>query len=233
MKIEGLKILSREEIDELAIKLLTYIDPDHFSYPKCTDLKKVTAFLTSKHGYVFDYSSTIGFAEDGGKIIGAFHPGKKVIIIDPSIVTDEYKFNFTMAHELGHVALHRKLKFPSRKTPLPNIKKNKSEEYTDVDWMEWQANKYAGGFLVPVTMLVAKIKREQNRMGIKADGRIVLDNDPKSKMNADKIILQLCMFFGVSRTCINMRLSDLDLTNDNSWQPRTAFEVASCFFNSI
>lgn len=233
MRIIGLKDLTWQQIDEEAIKMLKYVDPDHFSYPKCTDLKKITTYLTEKHGYIFDFKCTVGFAPDGGKIIGAFHPEKRVIVIDQSIVTDEFKFNFTLAHEIGHLALHRKLEFPDRNTPLSNINRRKPGEYTDVDRMERQANKYAAGLLVPAEMLTKKIARQQGRLGIKADGRINIDNHSESRVNAEKIIIELCKFFGVSRSCINMRLYDLQLTNDFSTQPRTAYEIASYFINDL
>lgn len=65
-----------------------------------------------------------------------------------------YRYRFTLAHELGHIALHA---YIFKQIPCYSISEWK-ERYKaigrrDYRWLEWQANSFAGLLLVPTKAL--------------------------------------------------------------------------------
>ena len=67
-----------------------------------------------------------------------------------------YEFNrlrFSLAHELGHCILHRKLTGESKFKTLDDFR-NWMKSYNDARYsLEWEANEFAGRLLVPVDRL--------------------------------------------------------------------------------
>ena len=110
-RLIGLERLNKEAIEERSLRLFLYFDPNFFLVPQPTPLKKIAQFLIDKHSMKFSFDNTLGFTDDGKKLFGIYMPKKKSIFIDQSLQSDENKFNFTLGHELGHLALHRKLRF--------------------------------------------------------------------------------------------------------------------------
>lgn len=120
---------------------------------------------------------------------------------------------FALAHELGHYFLHKKLysKFPFT---TPEEWKNFMINLPEAEYraFEWQANEFAGRFLVPYPVLQRKIEetleliKEQKLVGyLKKNPDIVLS----------RVSPRLRSFFGVSEEVIERRVK-----GEGLWPPR-------------
>lgn len=222
MKITGRKRLNRAAIELRAEQLLRLFTTDFLEYVQPTPLLDLTAFLTSKHSIIFDFTCTLGFSDTGQRIIGAFNPRKRVILIDASLQADEPKFNFTLAHELGHLALHRNVSIEYEekdnldKTDETVLEEQQEEDILkeEVDWLEWQANAYGSALLMPKIIFESALVATQQSMGISRVGRILVDSQPVNLVDFYSIISKLATFFHVSQTAAEYRLRKLDLVDD-------------------
>lgn len=235
MKIEGLLHYNSSEIESKANKLLLYFSPTYFETVKATPLLSIVEFLQSKHGIVFQFDSILGFNNDNNRILGAYNPIKRVIIIDSSLKGDIHKFNFTLAHELGHLALHRNLKFKYDSQDATNEEEtiidynSKKELKTDSDWMEWQANYYASALLMPTEIFKLALVFEQSKLGISRTGKIFVDNQPCNQQAFYQLISLLSQRFEVSKSAVEFRLQKLKLIDDH----RKTFKSVSDILNGL
>jgi Zn-dependent peptidase ImmA (M78 family) len=218
MIIQGRLILTEKEIEEKAKLLLKLLRPDFFDYVLPTDLLSIAKTLTEKHRTRFDFKATLGFSENGERILGATNLKKWVILVDESLQRDQHMFNFTLAHELGHLALHRKLVFVRAENEgyvsMDTVKEmlfEKTTPSTEFEWLEWQANVYAAALLMPEEIVRKALVIQQQEMGIRRMGKIFLDHQPKNNEDYLKLLSRLSSFFGVSIAAITDRLKKLDL----------------------
>lgn len=104
----------------------------------------------------------------GGDVAGLISADLKNIYVDKYIyLNQENLFRFTLAHELGHAILHRKV-FEQR--PFRNIDEYlkflsefQSEE-NDFRWYEIQANNFAGLILAPEQQLDELVAQAATKM---------------------------------------------------------------------
>ncbi len=231
MKINNLKKLNREQIENKSKDLLLYFDIDYFSKYVATPLIPITEFLNAKHEIIFKFDTTLGFNNFNYRVLGAFNPKKRIIIIDQFLKTDIQKFNFTLAHELGHLALHRNVivKYDTNEevtiTETIQESNNSKGEKSDAEWMEWQANTYAAALLMPLQILQIWLIKVQSSMGISMPEKIYVDNQPSNINKYLTVINKLSQIFNVSRTAVEYRLLKLQLVIDK----RNSFKKLSDF----
>ncbi len=127
-----------------------------------------------------------------------------------SITVDEYiqeKFNnryrFTLAHEIGHMCLHKYLSKQFRFNNIGEwIAAINQIPAREQEIAEWQANEFAGLILVPRAVLKDDfpkvLKKVEERVGI------FFDKDPNLVM--DLTIISLASKFGVSKDVVRIRL---------------------------
>lgn len=125
----------------------------------------------------------------------------KTISIDQEVYDDERFSNrrrFTLAHELGHIILHRniieKIIFTHRKDWWKFHSNMKCE---NLEWFENQAREFAGRFLVPRERLIDEINKR--RAGI-ASGTDC------EKVAIWSLYMELASFFKVSDEVIGKRI---------------------------
>lgn len=239
MQIEGLPHYNSNEIESKANKLLLYFSPTYFETVKATPLLSIVELLKSKHGIVFQFDKILGFNNENNRILGACNPIKRVIIIDSSLKDDTHKFNFTLAHELGHLALHRNLKFKYESQDVTNEEEtvidynSKKELRTDSDWMEWQANHYASALLMPAEIFKTALVFEQSKLGISRTGTIYVDNQPCNQQAFFQLINLLSQLFGVSKSAVEYRLQKLGLIDDKRHGFRSVSDILNELGNNI
>jgi Zn-dependent peptidase ImmA (M78 family) len=138
------------------------------------------------------------------------------MIIDPDTLTQRNVgcFNNTMAHEAFHWHKHRhyhilKSVQPIDKLVCPSDEPDEKEQiqWSDEDWMEWQARGIAPRILMPVetvkTVFDQVITESQNNPFIAAD-----------LMPPDRwVIEQMAAFYKVSKQAAGIRLTELGLLN--------------------
>jgi Zn-dependent peptidase ImmA (M78 family) len=232
MKCTGLETLSREDIDSRSQRLLIYFHPHYFEKVKPTPLTQISEFLHNRHGISFHFDTHLGYNHSGVKILGACQLSQKKIVTDNSIRELETKFNFTLAHELGHLALHRKVKITEdaasqgiEDTALDMVS-GKRKLTSDKDWLEWQANAYAASLLMPRKFVELVLLAVQEKLGISTNrGMIYLDDQSCNKMDFFQILREMAAYFKVSSSAIEYRLSHLGLLNDHRRHPVHVSEV--------
>lgn len=218
MKIEGLQKLSESEIEEKSAKLLRLQREDYFDYVLPTELPKIVKLLTDKYKVIFDLNAVLGFSENGERILGATNLKKHIILVDQALQKDRHKFNFTLAHELGHLILHRNLTFLPNESfiqePVNTIKEayyENNEAQSEVELLEWQANIFAIALLMPGQIFQKKLKLVQKELSIRKPGRIRIDDQACNMSTYYTIISELSNFFGTSNLAVQDRLQKLNL----------------------
>src|SRR5688572_17716487 len=115
--------ISRDAIDEKAEELIGWFDPGRLHEPSLTPVVEIAQRISSEFKVRLVLSQPLGTTQSGGKILGSCHFSTRTIAVDPSLLANTARFNFTLAHELGHLILHRKLRlnYGELDTPVEHI----------------------------------------------------------------------------------------------------------------
>ncbi|NOT01194.1 MAG: ImmA/IrrE family metallo-endopeptidase [Phycisphaerales bacterium] len=137
-------------------------------------------------------------------VLGAASPSDNEILISESVLSNEARFRFTCAHELGHMLLHkgkRRLFRDTQERPLP-----------DVNLLERQADRFAAAFLMPVSLLVRELVNTCDEQGVthkEGIAELMLDT-PESDWLWKKVFLPtLTRRFGMSLQATIFRFREL------------------------
>jgi Zn-dependent peptidase ImmA (M78 family) len=216
---EGVPILSADEIEDIAEDFLERFDAGVLENARKTHLGKIVQTLTRDYGLTFNYSINIGIDADGRKILGKFTPAYRTIYIDPSLIYQKARWKFTLAHEIGHFVFHSKIEVSenlgegfSRSDNYRTLSLHSVDGKSSKNWVEWQANRFAGAILVPRFTLKEKLIHFQSLMGITTRlGEIYLDHQPINRRDYQKLIFYLHHTYGVSSAVIKVRLRNLEM----------------------
>lgn len=216
--------LSRPQIDLKAEELLAWFDPKRLQEPSLTPLAEIAQRMNREFGVRFVFNEPLGTTAQGRKILGSCHFPSRTIQVDPALLANTARFNFTLAHEIGHLILHRKLKlnFGELDTPVGHIQDNRSHIHlgrrqarTAREWLEWQADYFASGLLMPRSTVRQAIVDKQAGLGInRRQGYIYLDNQSANVVAYRNVLYHLQFTYQVSRTVVNIRLKHLGLLED-------------------
>lgn len=140
----------------------------------------------------------------GRGVLGVAIPRKKTILVSDTI-TNEARFRFTCAHELGHVLLHSRIKAPRFRDADP-------EDETTFDRYEWQANRFAAAFLMPLPHLLwAVVDAVTEASGTDPLARLLTGSPETEGLWRSRVIPEIVRRFGVSRTAAVIRLGSVRL----------------------
>ncbi|MGD1947882.1 MAG: ImmA/IrrE family metallo-endopeptidase [Croceivirga sp.] len=213
-RIKGLKKLSANDINQIAVDFLNRIDDNITKRYWNTPLEKVSQFLENEHGLKIKSEYNIVDA-NGASQLGYYDVKNGTIFINQEII-DSIRYPFVFSHEVGHFLLHSKLK--THQFTYDNFKDSDYSLFTqthllenDKHWVEWQANCFAASLLMPKNTLIARLISVQTNMGISKQGKIYLDNQEINRKDHRKIVKALSAFFGVSQTTVEYRLESLGL----------------------
>jgi Zn-dependent peptidase ImmA (M78 family) len=148
-----------------------------------------------------------------------FQPRK--ILVARSLAGD-VRFPFILGHEFGHLVLHRDLTIKKKGYSDVDISDTardfvtgKKVLLTPRDWLEWQANRFAGAIVMPRATLLDALLSVQESLGIKHNvGRVFVEQKPYSVRDFDRTVLGLQSIFQVSRRNVEYRLDQLGLLID-------------------
>ena len=178
MKTNGLPILSKDDIEELAARVLHSFAPSVLSHPKAVDIDMIAydnLFLTVKNHRLSSDASILGITvfndiEERADLNEYCNIDIELplpagtIVIDSSLTSynNQPRRRYTLAHECAHWILHRTYHSPNnqqykfRKQRLPyivcrdtSIEIKRYTFTTDSDWLEWQADTLAAALLMP------------------------------------------------------------------------------------
>ena len=215
----GFPIMSGDEIETKAEEVIEFFGASAIlDKPQFTPITTFVDQTKNKFGIGFEIQD-LGHTKSGAKILGAFQLNKLAIYLDATVVGTS-RHAFTLAHEFGHLVLHRNLRVPedgyvSRDTEYDLVTGKKKIKSTS-DWVEWQANRFAAAILMPRQTVRKALIEIQREMGIaKNIGLVFLDNQPVNIQDYIKIQLRLCQLYQVNKTNIEYRLSDLGCLIDH------------------
>lgn len=148
---------------------------------------------------------TFGVTEMEPPCLGKARPTKREIDVSSSLVGQEARFRFTIAHELGHVVLHPRLRAEFR-------------EMADGDYVERkievEANRFAAAFLMPLPALASELSRVLAKSG--TDPTLIFGAARESdngalRLLSSQVIPYVTRRFGVSLTAAARRFADVQL----------------------
>ena len=112
-------------------------------------------------------------------------------------INESARYRFSVAHELGHFVLHREY-YPSRLEDFEEW----MELSHNLNYVEYQANYFAGSLLAPEGALI-------NLLNVEFGGSFAKNCWLKSKRDFMDMLDNVQDFFGVSRQVIVRRIRDL------------------------
>jgi Zn-dependent peptidase ImmA (M78 family) len=194
----NIPFIKREKIEDMVNKILRITNKtDAFE----NSLDKVVEYIKRKYKVKINEVSDLGMDRNGNKILARFNPCRMTIGIYNGL--DEHRKRFTLAHEIGHIILHRSYLI----NPVSEIdfSINKFNDYIldkdAVKHAEIQANIFAAHLLMPKKIFLAKAIEIAISLDYKPKGDylIYIDEQPCNLNNFIILTKQLSLIFNVSK----------------------------------
>lgn len=234
--------LSRTDIADRALAMLTAVFGDSINLLEPAPIEKLIEIFQTNGWLTFCHDDDLGILPGGRVIYGEFNVEPMRIRISPKLKTSTPRFRFTLAHEIGHFVLHRKLigkglyinreQMPS--DGASELKYREMATLSDLGWVEWQANEFALALLLPTVTLFQKIQKIQQGLGINRNfGIIYFDDQPINQADASQIIVALEREFDVPKALLWRRLRHLNLLQDRRTKRiKMAYDSIGALFHS-
>lgn len=217
MSSNSIQHLSEEDIEQKAEEVLKWFSMS-LDKPKFVPLNEFCLKLKNDHDTIIEFGKDLGYRR-GQKVLGFFMPNPRSIYLDKSLL-DDVRRPFILAHEIGHLFLHRKLILKRGEYEFEgdtefDLATGKKQLMTSRDWIEWQANKFASCFLMPRATFIDALKQTQIELGLHRNlGFVYVNPDKDSKKDYEDLKERLALIYNVNKTNIEIRLKDLELVKD-------------------
>lgn len=233
----GMYILSRDDIEEIATEKLQEYAPDNLKHPRPLDTRD---FLINYLGLILKYRYIGDFQSDilGLTVMGDIVPIPSydeclrptileetfgTVLITPRLLgKDKHpRRRYTEMHEAAHFMLHKpyfekcEQQYAARTNPFTSIVVCRKVELkhmytrTESDWLEYQADALAAALLMPKTPFTTCFRDAIRRYNIRTQSLYGLPFLDTARMH--KVIYDLSQVFQVSYQAANIRLSQLGL----------------------
>lgn len=201
-----------------------YIDPDSLA------VKAMDTACLEKGNHIFEMSSHnmleiirkygVEIELDRELIDGElarYDVKNKTVLVSNDLQFDTPRWRFTIAHELGHVVLHKELLEAHGIEDISddnniigshNIMSSIMDKEQKL--LEIQANKFASLFLMPMVPLVFQFILAKDKNGIPYP-TLYLDEQEVNIADCDRVFFQLSEKFGVSKEAVKYRLINAKL----------------------
>lgn len=156
-------------------------------------------------------------------LLGTIDLRNNIITLSEDIISDTNRIHFTLAHEIGHLVLHRKF-----------LRKEFSsvDDYIDISIlsdknikrMEYQANVFASYLLLPERKFYYEVALLFKEYSI-TKGRLYLDHQLCNRRNVSLILQRLSRKFQVSQQAIAIRLKNEKLLIEADNYPKRIEEI--------
>jgi Zn-dependent peptidase ImmA (M78 family) len=205
----NIPFIKREEIEGMANKILLMINKtDAFE----NSLDRIVEHIKRKYKVKISEISDLGMDRNGNKILARFNPCRMTVEIYNGL--DEHRKRFTIAHEIGHIILHRSyLINPVSEIDLSiNIFNDYILDKDTGKRAEIQANIFAAYLLMPRKIFLAKAIEIAVSLDYKKKGDylIYIDEQPCNLNNYIILARQLSFIFNVSKQAIEYHLKSFE-----------------------
>lgn len=159
----------------------------------------------------------------GPNVLGMARSRDREIHVSETLVSQEARFRFTAAHELGHVLLHDKITTDFRDTDDGDFMERRIER---------EADRFAAAFLMPIPALCSELSAVGSTLWSDPQSMLhaVARGDAPAQSNFRLTVLpHLTRKFGVSLSATLRRFSDVQFP---SGEPALPFEVGLSFLPS-
>ena len=162
----------------------------------------------------------INFTDFPQGVLGALSFADKVITLSNNLILDIHRRNFTLAHELGHLYLHKPLLEKCNSAFLDYEERFVAKLPDEIiKRMEIQANLFASYLLLPQVPFVNEVARLFKEHSI-TTGHLYLDYQPCNKHDVYTILDALSKKFNVSKEAVKMRLQNDGLLKIDDRRPQ-------------
>jgi len=234
------EILSRTVIEERVTHMLDYVLPNRGNDTCPPDLEKVVGVLDAQYGIRFSFSDKLGDLPTGERILGTFTVDPLTIRVTAYLPLWSPRFRRTLAHELGHLVLHRRMigkgKYISREKAIVDTAKQlryrETAELSDIGWVEWQANEFSMCLILPRRYLQMLVYTVQMDLDIKRNlGTMYLDDQPCNKRDCQAIVRKIVEISSAKKPLLWRRLRFLGIIEDHQRKrARPVFESLDALF---
>lgn len=156
-----------------------------------------------------------------------------VLFVSSDLKNNINRRNFSIAHEIGHIVLHKQILTPFFKdTSYCNSTHEASPSDKVINALEIQANKFASDLLLPRNIFLQETARRFHALDIKRP--LYWDNQKYNQQACLNVCRYLSSFFQVSIEVIKLKLQEIGLLIvDNRNQPKHINEVLGDFFKTL
>lgn len=201
---------SFSSLEKKATDVISFFAPEFLTNGQPVPIRSFVEKL-EEMGKLRFLHSHLGFLEPNMRILGLFttEPQMK-ILIDQSLV-GSVRYNFTLAHELGHFVLHRKCDVGGEMSDTSVDLFNTPEDVqTERQWAEWQANNFASALLMPRESIMNVLLESLGTFGFTQNNLTQSGMfDPAFEHSFNKLAEYLANRFQVSKTSVMIRLKKL------------------------
>ena len=229
------EVLSRTQIEQRVSHMLDYVLPTRGNDTRPPDLREIVKVR-------FSFSDHLGHLRTGQHILGMFKVEPLTIGVTSDLALWSPTFCRTLAHELGHLVLHRGLigkgKYISRQKPIVDTAKQlvyrETAELSDLGWVEWQANEFSMCLILPRRYLQMLVCAVQMELGITRNlGTIYLDDQPCNKRDCARIVSTITERSSAKARDLWRRLRFLGILEDHQRErARPVFESLDALFDT-
>lgn len=218
--------LSSNDIELKVEEVIKHFDASLLTAAKPTPILEFAVETKRQFGVDFRADVDLGHSSTGKKYLGQFRVKPRGIFIDASLQGSD-RLPFILAHEYGHLVLHRKVD-PVRSGYATSTIEDTEHDFatgkkilsTPRDWIEWQANRFASAILMPRATFSDALIDFHKEQGIRRNvGIVVVNGTPSSQADFAHVVGHLSDVYGVNRTNIECRLRDLELLQDHREAP--------------
>lgn len=242
-KKNGMYILSRDEIEQIATQKLQEFSPSSLERPtplKTTDFLENYLGLVVKYRYICDFDSGIlGLTVMGDEVAipsydelfrpVVFEETFGTVLLSPTLRGRENmaRRRYTEMHEAAHFILHQpffanceKIMVDQSQDPCSfvvcrKIELHNTRPQTDSEWLEFQADALAAALLMPQNVFCSYACSVIRKNGMRLD-YLYTDPDIKDK-KASSIIYDVAQTFAVSYQAAKIRMMHLGLLRESNF----------------
>lgn len=200
---------TEEKIEDTIIKLFDNSFYDSFSL----NTGKVSEAMRNTYNVTFNYDTDLA-----KNILGKIEFNPLKIYISKSLKSDNNRWRFTFAHEIGHLVLHNQIlkKYLDAKLDRDEtISLIQSDSFSNNKRLEIQANIFASTILIPKIPLLSHVRDYFERENINK-GYLYLDNQLVNQRLVFGLLTELQRIFDVSKDVAKYRLIGLNLLQDTT-----------------
>ena len=244
-KENGMYILSRSEIEQIATKHLQEFSPSNLEYPiplRTTDFLEVYLGLVIKYKYICDFKSDIlALTVMGDEApIPSYDELLRPVVLEETFGTvlisprllgrdNSARRRYTEMHEGAHFILHRpyfancekaaiasRCEYPCNFIACRKVELHNEKPKSDSDWLEYQADALAAALLMPQNVFYSYVRSVLRKNGIRYD--YLCTNPNINDKRSHCVIYDVAEKFSVSYQAARIRMTHLGLLRESNYR---------------